>query len=63
MSLYERVRESAKTADVRVVIATAAIAPLYAVGWLAGRVARTVWRGAVWLYTAARLGVIDGWGN
>ena len=63
MTLYRRVQVAAAGADLRVVVTTAAIAPLYAVGWLAGRIARTIWRGLVWLYTAAHLGIVDGWGS
>jgi hypothetical protein len=61
MRLYYRVQSAASGVSFRVVAGTIAIAPLYALGWLAGRIARTVWRSLVWLWTALRIGATDGW--
>jgi hypothetical protein len=61
MTLYARIHAAAAQTQPRVVIGTLAVAPLYAVGWLAGIVARLVWGVILWAALAVKFGVTDGW--
>lgn len=61
MSLYARIHAAAAQTQPRVIISTAAVAPLYAVGWLAGTLARLVWGAVLWAALAVKFGVTDGW--
>lgn len=63
VTLYRRIEAAAATVRPVVVVKTLTMWPFYAIGWLAGRVARVVWLGLVWVWASLRVGVETGWGN
>ena len=63
MSLYQRIQADVRGVKPSIVLTTALIWPLYAVGWIAGKVARIVWNAALWLLMAGIRGVREGWAN
>jgi hypothetical protein len=61
MTLYARIHAAAAQTQPRVVIRTVMVVPFYAIGWLAGTLARLVWGVLLWTWLAIKFGVTDGW--
>lgn len=63
MSLYQRIETVAAQVKPAVALKTFLLLPVYGAGWLCGKLARTVWSLGAWLWAAAKVGALDGWGT
>lgn len=61
MNLTERLQQEVRRMSPAKTVATIAVSPFYGVGWFLAFLARVLWTVFSWLYSAIRLGIVDGW--